>query len=78
MALDIQISGATPEQIQEVGEAFSAVITNGRPEGISNSLWAKKCILGFIRNVVVEHRKKPLEAQLKNHVQQVAADYADA
>ena len=78
MALDIQISGATPEQIKEVGDAFSAIVKNGRPEGMGDSLWAKKCILGFIRNVILEYRKKPLEAQLKAHQQAVADEYADA
>jgi hypothetical protein len=73
--MDIEINGLSQEKMDELSAAFSRVQVTGRPEGISDQQWAKRCILNFIRSVIFAARKEPLEAQARAAQQSVAQDF---
>lgn len=76
MAVDIQITGLTAQQLQDIRDAF--VATHGPvPEGMTQGRFTKLCLFRFIKNVVKGWKRDTQEAVIRAQNAQVDSDYQE-
>ena len=77
MATGIQITGLTPEQQQDIGNAFD--IISGRDElGLTKGQWVELCLIRHIKSVVKGWKRKAHEDALRTEQAQVDADFLES
>jgi hypothetical protein len=76
MPVDIQITGLTVQQMQDIRDAF--ISTHGPvPEGMTQARFTKLCIFRFIKNVVKGWKRDTQEAVIRAQNAQVEADFQE-
>jgi hypothetical protein len=76
MPVDIQITGLTVQQMQDIRDAFIA--THGPvPEGMTPARYVRLCLFRFIKNVVKGWKRDTQEAVIRAQNAQVEADFQE-
>lgn len=75
MAIQIQISGLTTQQQQDVGNAFDETIKGRDEAGLTKAQWVERQLLIFIKSVVKGWKRKAHETTLAGEQAQVDSDY---
>lgn len=85
MAIQIQITGLTTQQAQDLGNAFDETIAGrltagpvdaeGKPTSLTKAQWVEFCLKRFLRDVVKGWKRKGYEATISQAQSQVEADF---
>lgn len=75
MAIQIQVTGLTVQQQQDVGNAFDETISGRTEAGLTKAQWVERQLLLFIRGVVKDWKRKAHETTLVGEQNQVDTDY---
>lgn len=73
MAIGIDITGATTQQRQDIGDAFDALVP-GRGS-LTKAQWAERCVLEFIKNKVKGYKRQAHQAAIDATEAQVDSEF---
>ena len=74
MAIQIQVSGLTPQQQQDVGDAFDKFLGR-QAAGLTKAQWVERQLLIFMKNVVKTWKRQSHETDLATEAAQIDSDY---
>lgn len=75
MAIQIQVTGLTTQQQQDVANAFDEMIDGRLASGMTKAQWVERQLLLFMRSVVKGWKRKQHETTLAGEQAQVDSDY---
>lgn len=75
MAIQIQVSGLTTQQQQDVANAFDETINGRTEQGYTKAQWVERQLLLFMRSVVKGWKRKAHETTLAGEQAQVDSDF---
>lgn len=75
MAIQIQISGLTQQQQQDIGDAFDQTLRGRADSGLTKAQWVEFQLIVFMRSVVKGWKRSQHEAQIKVEQAQVDSDF---
>lgn len=75
MAIQIQVTGLTAQQQQDVGSAFDETIKGRDEAGLTKAQWVERQLLNFMKSVVKGWKRKAHETTLAGEQAQIDADY---
>lgn len=77
MAIEIQITGLTVQQQQDIGNAFDETIRGRTEAGLTKAQWVERQLLRHIKAVVKGWKRGIHEAQIHTEQAQVDADFPE-
>lgn len=75
MPIDIDITGTTAQQNQDIGDAFDQTIAGRAEAGMTKAQWVKFHMKLFMRNVVKGWKRKAHEDAIATEQNQVDTDF---
>ena len=78
MAINISVTGLTPQQQQDVGDAFDQTISGRTALGLTKAQWVERNMIRFMKSVVKGWKRQTEEAVIATQQAQIDADYPEA